>query len=427
MARALYTAFLFLLLPLLPLRLLWRARRQPEYQKHLSERFGVYPGPRPSRPVIWVHAVSVGETRAASPLIEALAARHPDHLILLTHMTPTGRETGRALFGDRVLQAYLPYDYPFAVRAFLRHFRPRLGILMETEVWPNLVCACAQAGIPLWLVNGRLSERSARRYRRFGRLVRPVFAALSGVAAQTAEDAARLAALGAKNVHVTGNLKFDVTPPQEAAARAAALKARIGPRPVLLAASTREGEEALILDALSACALPDWLLVLVPRHPQRFDDVARLIAARGLKFQRRTEDAPVSPDTRVLLGDTLGEMFAYYGAADVALIGGSLLPFGGQNLIEACALGVPVLIGPHTFNFAQAAEDALAAGAALRVQDAREALATACRLLADAATRAAMGEAARRFAAAHRGAADRILALLPVPDAPATSATPGNS
>lgn len=409
--RRLYTLLLYLLLPAVLARLLWRARREPGYLEHVAERFGRYPT-APEQPVIWIHAVSVGETRAAAPLIRALAQRHPECRILLTHMTPTGRETGRQLFGEAVLQAYCPYDYPFAVRAFLRHFRPRLALFMETEVWPNLVAGCQGAGVPVWLVNARLSERSARGYARFGRLSRCTFAALAGVAAQTEADAARLQALGAQHVVVTGNLKFDVTPPADTAQQATRLRELLGSRPVLLAASTREGEEALLLDAFAALSPENVLLVVVPRHPQRFGEVASLLSRRGMAFQRRSENAPVAADTRVFLGDSMGEMFAYYGAADVAILGGSLLPHGGQNLIEACAMGTPVILGPHTFNFAQAAEDALAAGAALRVADARAAVAAALQLLADPARRQAMGEAGRRFAAAHRGATARTLAAI---------------
>jgi 3-deoxy-D-manno-octulosonic-acid transferase len=402
-----YNLLLLLLLPLLPLRLLWRARKQPEYLQHLGERFGFY-SLRTERPVIWLHAVSVGETRAAAPLIEALLARYPDHAILLTHMTPTGRAAGETLFGARVLRAYLPYDYPFAVRRLLRHFQPRIALFMETELWPNLVLGCRAAGVPAWLINARLSEKSAARYGRFPHFSRQIFGALSGVLAQTEADAARLRQLGAGSVSVTGNLKFDVAPPEHVPA----LRAGFGPRPVLLAASTREGEEALLLDALNACDVPELLFAIVPRHPQRFDEVAALLDQRGLKYQRRSDNKAVAPDTRVLLGDSMGEMFSYYGACDLAYIGGSLLPFGGQNLIEACAVGVPVLIGPHTYNFAQATEDAIIAGAARRVRNAEELMREAAALLRDADTRARMAAAARAFAQAHRGATQRTLAAL---------------
>lgn len=408
--RVLYNALLWIALPLLPLRLAWRARKQPEYLRHVGERFGRYP-PAPERPVIWIHAVSVGETRAAAPLVAALRERHPDHAIVMTHMTPTGRAAGEQLFGDAVVRVYLPWDYPFAVARFLRHFRPRLGLLMETEVWFNLVRGCRAAGVPLYLVNARLSERSARGYRRLGGLARGAFGGLAGVLAQTAADAERLASVGARYVEVTGNLKFDVTPPPAQLDLGRRLRAAFGAdRPVWLAASTREGEEERVLDAFAALGVPDALLTLVPRHPQRFDEVAELLARRGLRYQRRSANVPVPADVAVVLGDSMGELFAYYAAADVAFVGGSLLPLGGQNLIEACAVGVPVLVGPHTFNFEEATRLAIDAGAALRVADAAGLARAVGALLGDPARRARMAAAGREFAARHRGATARTLA-----------------
>lgn len=412
MRRALYTLALHALIPFALVHLAWRARRQPEYLRHVGERFGRYAF-RSDRPVLWLHTVSVGETRAAQPLVAALLERHPEHRILLTHTTPTGRATSEELFGDRVLRAYLPYDLPWAVDGFLAAFRPRVGILMETELWPQLIRRATRAGTPMLLVNARLSERSAKGYRRFGDLARDALVDLACIAAQTTDDAARLAALGARDVAVMGNLKFDVAPPDAMLERGDALRDTIGRgRPVLLAASTREGEEAIVLDAFDRIAVPGALLVLVPRHPQRFDEVARLVAARGFAMQRRSDGATVRPDTRVLLGDTMGEMFAYYRAADVAFVGGSLVPTGGQNLIEACATGTPVLIGPHTFNFAEATTQAIAAGAALRVADAEALGAASDRLLREAGVRAAMAAAGRQFAAAHRGATARAVSFV---------------
>jgi len=405
--RFFYTLALYLLLPFIPLRLLWRARKQPAYLQHWRERFGWY-AITPQAPLIWIHAVSVGETRACVPLIAALQARYPEHQILLTHMTPTGREAGQALFGTRVLQAYLPYDLPGAMQRFLAYFQPRCGLLMETELWPNLIAACRRRRVPLALINARLSERSARGYARLAALSRETLNALALISAQTAEDATRLQQLGANSVAITGNLKFDVVPPP---ANDQLRNLWAAERPVVLAASTRDGEEALLLDALAALA-PDQLLVIVPRHPQRFEAVAALFTARGIAFQRRSENAPIRPATRVVLGDSMGEMFAYYGAADVAIIGGSLLPFGGQNLIEACALGVPVILGPHTHNFAQAAQDAVRSGAALRVADAGAALAQAQVLLQDQEKRKRMSAAALSFAAEHRGAVDKTMKLI---------------
>jgi 3-deoxy-D-manno-octulosonic-acid transferase len=408
--RALYTLGWYLALPLLPLRLWWRGRKEPGYREHMGERFGWYRGAAVPPPILWVHAVSLGETRAAVPLVDRLKRAHPDATILLTHMTATGRAAGRALFGDHVVQAWLPYDLPFAVRAFLRHFRPRAGMLVETELWPNLVALAPAAGVPLYLVNARLSERSAAGYARIGRLARPMLANLAGVAAQTAAHAARFAALGAAAPVVTGNLKFDLQIPDTALDLGRELRVRFGvSRPVWVAGSTRDGEETLILDALAARALPvGTLTVIVPRHPQRFDAVASLLRERSISFVRRSANAPVPGDVRVVLGDSMGEMLGYFAAADVVFVGGSLLPLGGQNLIEPIAVGRPTLVGPHMFNFAEATTSALAAGAALRIDDAAALIGAVGALLADSARRAAMTEAALAFHAAHRGAGERL-------------------
>ncbi|HEV7814202.1 MAG TPA: lipid IV(A) 3-deoxy-D-manno-octulosonic acid transferase [Janthinobacterium sp.] len=421
--RLLYSLMWRLALPLVLLRLWLRGRQEPGYRRHWGERLGFY-GARPPAPAplsIWVHAVSVGETRAAEPLIEALLAEYPGCRIVLTHMTPTGRATGQALFakhGARLLQSYLPYDTDSMVDRFIRHFSPAVCLLMETEVWPNLIAACRRRGVPVALLNARLSQRSLRRAQRLGKLMRDAARGIALVAAQTEADAARVRSLGAAHVAITGSIKFDVVAPQAALATGAWLRSRIGARPVLLCASTREGEEELILDAF--LGFPDkpagLLLLLVPRHPQRFDAVAALAAARGLGLQRRSawtpEDAILHAETEVLLGDSMGEMFAYYAACDCAFIGGSLLPLGGQNLIEACALGKPVLTGPHTFNFALVTEDALAAGAAVLVADAGALMAEAAALLADDGRRGYMGQQALSFASRHRGATRRTLALL---------------
>jgi 3-deoxy-D-manno-octulosonic-acid transferase len=424
MMRLFYSFMWWLAMPLVLGRLWWRGRREPGYRQHLGERLGFYgptPGPdRQLRRTIMVHAVSVGETRAAEPLVEALLRAWPDCRILLTHMTPTGRATGKALFGkhgERVVQSFLPYDTGFMVGRFLRHFEPAVCILMETEVWPNLIAGCASHGVPVALVNARLSERSLRRGQRFGGLMMEAAHGITLAAAQTEADAARIASLGAPRVAVTGSIKFDVVPPSAALQTGAMLRAHWPRRPVLLCASTREGEEALILDAWRALAdkPPGMLLLLVPRHPQRFDEVARMAGERGLSVARRSAlpvEGATAVDTDVLLGDSMGEMFAYYAACDCAFIGGSLLPLGGQNLIEACAVGKPVLVGEHTFNFLQATEEAVAAGAALRVPDAGALMLEAARLLGDGAARARMGEQALAFAGRHRGATLRTVELL---------------
>jgi 3-deoxy-D-manno-octulosonic-acid transferase len=399
-------------LPAALLRLAWRARKQRGYLLAVGERLGRHSGPPPS-PLIWVHAVSVGETRAAAPIIAALRAAYPRHRILLTHMTPTGRETGRDVFGDTVERAWLPYDVGFAVRRFVRHWRPEFGVLLETEVWPRLLDECRRHDIPVMLVNARLSERSARRYARWPALARWAFGNLDTVAAQAPEDARRFEALGAHRVTVTGNVKFDIAMPADAVARGSAFRHLWGAnRPVYVAGSTREGEESLLLAAFAARAEPDTLLVIVPRHPQRFEAVASLAAARGFEVARRSQEAPVPASVRVVIGDSMGEMPAYYAAADVVIMGGSFLPYGSQNLIEPCALGRPVVLGPSTFNFEEAARGAMKAGAAIQVPDAPAALEAAVAIMADAPRRGAMGEAGRAFVAAHQGAVQRLAAAI---------------
>ena len=411
MVRLAYTLALWLALPLVLLRLVWRARLQPDYLSHWSERFGVY-DEGPACPVIWLHAVSVGESRAAQPMVEALARRFPGHELVITCMTPTGRASAETLLGARARVVYLPYDYPFAVRRFLGHFRPRLGLIMETEVWPNLMAACAARALPVALINARLSERSCRRYRYSGDLARAAFAAFTLVGAQSAADQARLATLGARASHVTGNVKFDAVPDPAEQARGAGWKAALGGRRVVLAASTREGEEALLLPAMAALVRAGALLVLVPRHPQRFDQVARLAEDAGYKTVRRSQAAPPPDGAEVWLGDSMGEMAAYYALADCAYVGGSLLPFGGQNLIEAAACACPAFCGPHTWNFEEAARAAVTAGAARRVSDSVDLANAMEALLADHEARRNMAAAAIDFAQNHRGAAARTLALI---------------
>jgi 3-deoxy-D-manno-octulosonic-acid transferase len=420
-ALALYSIGWWLAAPLAAVYLLWRSLAQREYRRHWGERFFGH-GPRPAngRPVIWVHAVSVGETRAAQPLMERLARDLPAASFLLTHTTPTGRAVGASIVAalpGRVTQRYLPYDLRCAVSRFLREVQPSVGVVMETEIWPNLMQAAQRMRVPMLLANARLSEKSAIRGLRFAALLRPAAAAFARVAAQSEGDRRRIARWFDGSIDVTGNLKFDIAVDDERVAAGRALRAIWGARPVWLAASTREGEEALLLSALARRRGKfdsDPVFVLVPRHPQRFDDVARLIEAQGFRCLRRSRGPwPEQPpaDT-VLLGDTMGEMALYYAAADVALIGGSLRNFGAQNLIEPCAMGTPVVLGPSTFNFAQAAADALAAGAAQQVRDADEALAVMDALARDRQRREQMGRAARTFAAAHRGATGRIAAIV---------------
>ncbi len=411
--RFIYSLMLYLLLPYIFLRLLWRARKQPEYLQHIGERFGFYKQ-RSSKPVIWLHAVSVGETRATASLVGRLHAEYPDHQILLTHTTPTGRATSTQLYGDSVLRVYLPYDYPFAVQNFIRHFRPVLGVLMETEIWFNLIHACHLAQIPVLLLNARMAEKSARGYARFPSLIRTALQQLSAIAAQTESDAARLHGLGGKNLAVMGNLKFDIAPPQAMLNLGMMLRQQFGStRKVFLAASTRDGEEALLLDAWQARAQADnILLVMVPRHPQRFDEVGALLTQRHMHWQRRSENKPVATEVQVILGDSLGEMFAYYAAADLAFIGGSLLPYGGQNFIEACAIGTPVLMGQHTYNFAEAARLATAIGAVLPVTDSSELIERVQKMLRDNMMLLELRDKGLQFVAAHQGATGKAMELI---------------
>jgi 3-deoxy-D-manno-octulosonic-acid transferase len=407
-AGAAWSWLLRLLLPLIFLRLWWRGRREPGYRLAWRERLGLGGASTPG--AVWVHAVSLGETRAASALIDALRARVPGVRILLTHGTATGREAGQALLRAGDHQCWLPYDTPGATRRFLQRHQPAVGVLMETEVWPNLLQQAHRCGVPMVLANARLSKRSARKAERLSALMAPAARALDLVLAQTRDDAARLSAAGAREVEVSGNLKFDMAPDATLVARGRQWRAALQ-RPVVMMASSREGEEPPLLQAWLKQPAPRPLLLLVPRHPQRFDTVAQIVREASLGLQRRSQwtDTP-TPDTHtadVWLGDSLGEMPLYYAASDVALLGGSFAPLGGQNLIEAAACACPVVMGPHTFNFEQAADNAVAERAALRVADLDEGVARAIELTRDA-LHAQWAERAAAFAQMHKGAARRM-------------------
>jgi 3-deoxy-D-manno-octulosonic-acid transferase len=426
LARAAYSALLQLGAGAYLLKLWLRGRDEPLYRSHWAERFGFRSaGVRPQPGAVWIHAVSLGETRAAQPLVAALRRQCPDIRLLLTHGTATGREAGQALLRAGDAQAWLPYDTPGGVRRFLRRWRPRIGVLMETEVWPNLQHAAQQAGLPMVLANARLSDKSLRQGLRLAALMQPAARSMALALAQTEADAARLRLAGVPQVEVCGNLKFDMTPDAALLDRGRRWHAAAG-RPVVLLASSREGEEALFIDAWSTRLAGRAegplrpLLWIVPRHPQRFDEVAALAVQRGARVARRSAwvaDAPAQEAARadIWIGDSVGEMPAYYAAADVALLGGSYAPLGGQNLIEAAACGCPLVMGPSTFNFAEAAEQSLAAGAAVRVADAAAGVERVLALLADAEQRRAMAHAGLAFSRAHRGAAQgmaaRILAM----------------
>ncbi|MFZ9642464.1 MAG: lipid IV(A) 3-deoxy-D-manno-octulosonic acid transferase [Candidatus Methylopumilus sp.] len=423
MSRLLYSIALYILLPFTAVKLLWRGLRQPAYLNHWAERYGWYTHTA-QQAIIWLHCVSVGETRAAKPLIDALLNQYPKHQILLTHATPTGREAGEQLFPTaqfpRVSRCYLPYDVPGAVKRFLKHFQPALGLLMETELWFNLIAQCKAQNIPLLLVNARLSERSARGYAKVGKLTAQGLNSLSAIAAQTNQDAVRLDKLIGQSgkVAVMGNLKFDVHPPAEEAERGRYLRGLLGvKRPVFLAASTRDGEEALILEAITSANIPNLLTVIVPRHPQRFDEVAALLSKQHIAFCRRSEFSMGTvagdiPNCSVVLGDSMGELFTYYAACDLAFIGGSLLPLGGQNLIEASAMGKPVLIGPHTFNFSDATELAVQLGAASRVSNPQELAEKLSELMNNQDQRKAMSDAALAFSKSAGGATQKLMRLI---------------
>ena len=428
---AVYQLLWHLLLPLAFVRLAWRARHSFAYMHHIPERLGFGYDKPIQQGSIWIHAVSVGETRAAQPLIDAYLAR--GETILLTHMTLNGRRTGKQLFAKEIAsgqirQVYLPYDLCWSVELFLNTFKPKIGLFMETEAWPTVVFRCAEIGLPLFLVNARLSERSARRVNQFGQAGRALFQAFAGILAQTDFDAQRYRSLGVKNIPIVGNLKFDVPLDPFLVEQGRFWKKELhdGHRLMVCAASTRDGEEAIILKAWRELLLSNTfdtapLLCLVPRHPERFTEVADAIHSSGLKFRRRTEWSGTPRDCSgldIVLGDSMGEMPMYYSAADLVVMGGSLLPFGGQNLIEACAAGCPVLLGEHTYNFQQAALDAIQAGAAKRIEgdllptDSTALIKALKALLLNATELANMSQAARTYSIDHQGATKRILAAL---------------
>lgn len=413
--RWLYLLLLHLLTPFVLLRLLWRSRQIRGYRERIGERFG-FVEPAPDGVAVWVHAVSVGESLAALPVIRRLVERHGANRVWVTTTTPTGSERVRAALAGQVQHSYAPYDLPGAVARFLDRARPRQVVIMETELWPTLFRHLRRRGVPLTIANARLSPRSFAGYSRVAGFAREVLGDTTRVAAQSAIDAQRFEALGAPVVEVIGNLKFDVDPPQAQVQAGRALRARLGPtRPVWIAASTHEREEAAALDVQRRLVerLPDALLILVPRHPQRFDEVARLVARSGQALLRRSalDEGPLAP-VSVLLGDSLGEMWMYLAAGDLAFVGGSLVEVGGHNVLEPAALGLPVLFGPHMHNFLAARDLLLGADAALEVADA-EALAGQVRaLLSDPARRGHMGQAGSAAVLANRGALERLLLAL---------------
>lgn len=412
----LYSLLLYLALPLVFLRLLWRGRRNPAYRARWGERLGRCPATGGAG-TLWIHAVSVGEAQAAEPLVRQLQATYPERRILITTTTPTGANHVAKLFGDRVEHCYFPLDLPFAINRFLDRVRPALLLMMETEIWPNLLQACAQRGIPSLLANARLSQRSADRYARFAGFSRQVFAQIGQVAAQSDADGARFQRLGVpgERIQVTGSLKFDLTLPASLFEQAEVLRRSLGlQRPVWVAASTREGEEPLILEAQRALQrqLPGVLLVLVPRHPERFDGVDALCRREGFQVQRRSQAERCASATQVYLGDSMGELPLLLAAADAAFVGGSLVNLGGHNVLEAAVLGKPVAFGPFMYNFAEISRLLLQEGAARQVGGAEELGAVMLRWLDDAEERHRVGERGRQVVERNRGAGARLFALV---------------
>jgi 3-deoxy-D-manno-octulosonic-acid transferase len=416
MMRFVYVVLAYLLVPVAFGLVLWRGLRDRDYWRDLGQRFG-FDNPPEVAPSIWVHAVSVGEVQASASLVRALRTRYPRMPLVLTTVTPTGAQQARALFGEDVHVRYVPYDLPGCVSRFFDRVRPRLAVILETELWPNLYHECGQRGVPLVLASARISPRSVGRYRLLVSLFRETLSHGIVIAAQSASDAERFKSIGANpaRTHVTGNIKFDFEVPETLIAQGRELRAKHAPnRPIWIAGSTHEGEEEIMLDAHAEVRreLGDALLILVPRHPNRFEAVGALLRRRGVPFVARSRRQPSGPHTEVLLVDTLGELMAFYAASDVAFVAGSLVPIGGHNLLEPAALRLPILVGPHNFNSEDIARLLIQVGAANVVTDGRELAAEVLRLLKDAPARDEMGGAGRRALDENRGALQRLLALI---------------
>jgi len=414
--RYLYNVALYLLTPFYLVYLYWRGRRAPAYRDRIAERFGFYDIEVEQNP-IWIHAVSVGEAQAALPMIQKLKERFPSHPILITTTTPTGSTRIKETFGDEVMHVYVPYDVPCAVGRFLEKMQPSIAIFMETEIWPNIIHGCNAAGVPIVLANARMSKRSAKGYARLGRFMRDVMSKIDLVAAQSQSDGARLMSLGVRTevMHVTGSVKFDMHLPASIKEQGEVLRRDWGiDRSIWIAASTRQGEDEQILDAFAKVRhdRPESLLVLVPRHPERFDSVAALCEKRGFNIQRRSQHAPCSSDVDIYIGDTMGDLTLMYAAADVAFVGGSLVQTGGQNPIEAAAIGLPVIMGPSLYNFSEVTR-MLKESEALEIVEDNEALsATVLSYFNDPSLRTQRGENAYAVVQRNRGAMERLLTLI---------------
>ena len=413
----LYTILFTLAIPLILLRLIWRGMNAPTYWQRWSERFGAGVNLSSKAATIWIHAVSVGEVEACRPLIKALQIEFPNHQLLITTMTPTGSERVKLLFSNSVAHCYLPYDLPFAIKRFLNKTQPQFGIIMETEIWPNLLFTCEQQNIPLVLANARMSERSAKGYARLASFTKTTLNSLRLIAAQGQQDRQRFKELGAniQKVHAIGNLKYEISLPTSLKEQAEAMRNMWdNTRPVWVAASTHEGEDEIILNASRQirAKFPDLLLIIVARHPERFDRVTALTQRAGFKTLRRSEHRPCSSDVQVLVVDTMGELPLFYAASDVAFVGGSLVPHGGHNLLEPAALGCAVITGPYYFNFNEITKRFLEAEAAIQVTDTQSLADTVIMLLENSQKRAQMGEAGLQLIANSQGASTRLINLI---------------
>ena len=413
--RQLYTLILHLVLPALLLRLLWRSIDAPAYRRRWAERFGFCPLPD-KMGCLWIHAVSVGESQSVEPLVKQFLKDHPEVPVTITTTTPTGSERVWKLFGEKVHHSYFPFDIPWALEAFLKRVRPRALVMIDTEIWPNLLAICHQQAIPTILANARLSQTSADGYARLGSFTRETFSQIGLIAAQAKADADRFLSLGAKpeNVRVTGSIKFDIRLPASLHEQAAVLRRQWGDRPVWVGASTHEGEDEQLIEAHREVLLehPGALLVLVPRHPERFDRMADLCRKMGYPPSRRSSGDVCGLDTAVFLGDTMGELTLFMAAADIAFVGGSLVPVGGHNILEPAALGVPIVFGPHMFNFSLISSLMLEQDAAVQVGNAGRLAVVLKRWFGNASERARVGENGRRVVAENRGATERLYGII---------------
>jgi 3-deoxy-D-manno-octulosonic-acid transferase len=411
--RTLYSALFYLLLPFVLLRLLWRSVKAPAYRQRWSERFGFYNRNKTVQGVLWFHAVSVGEAEALFPLLRRLQKRLPETPILITTTTPTGSARVKAVMKDTVAHVYLPYDIPFAIKRFIRCFKPKLAVIMETEIWPNLFAYCGKNQIPLYIINARLSQKSARGYRKIPAIIEPALAEVTLIAAQTEEDANRFFEIGAarESVKTLGNMKFDVDIPEETLVAGFKLKEHLfRDRFVWLIASTHKDEEAIFLSLYKKIKqrIPELLMVIVPRHPERFPEVGKLCEQQQLKFVTRTSRAACAGDTDVYLVDTMGELKMFYAAADIAFVGGSMVPVGGHNILEAAAIGVPVMFGPYMANFKEIAEEVLKCEAAIQCRNEEEIAEAVLKLYTRPDYRGALVAKSKQFLNDNQGAIDKI-------------------